>query len=73
MGLSVTRKINESIKLGEHITVRVSNLSHSKVTLTIDAPVDVVVLRSELIAKPRRSVRKTVTHTLNDLLSRLIK
>ncbi len=47
--LVLSRKIGESIVIGEGIIVTVTRISGNRVTLGIDAPADVRVLRSELM------------------------
>ena len=45
--LVLTRSTSEMIKIGENVTVMVIRTSHGKVTLGIDAPRDVSVMRVE--------------------------
>lgn len=47
--LVLTRRPGESIRIGEDITVTVTELSGDKVKLSIDAPREISVLRSELL------------------------
>ena len=47
--LVLTRQEGESITIGEGIVVRVVTLGPSQVRLGIEAPRDVLVLRSELV------------------------
>lgn len=46
--LVLTRKEGEQIKIGENITLTVVRVSGNKVRLGIDAPPDVLVVRTEL-------------------------
>ena len=46
--LILTRKIDESIIIADHITVTVLEISGERVKIGIDAPRDVVILRQEL-------------------------
>lgn len=48
--LVLTRKAQETIKIGEHITVTVIKTKGKAVRLGIEAPSDVSVLRGELAA-----------------------
>jgi len=48
--LVLSRKLNESIQIGENITITLIRVEGGKVRLGIDAPRDVRVLRSELEA-----------------------
>jgi carbon storage regulator len=47
--LVLSRKIGEAITIGEGIVVTVTRISGNRVTLGINAPGDVRVLRSELM------------------------
>lgn len=47
--LVLSRKVGESIKIGEHITLSVRRISGNAVRLSISAPVDVRIVRSELL------------------------
>jgi carbon storage regulator len=46
--LILTRRINETIKIGEHITVTVLGVSGMQVRIGIDAPKDLEVHREEI-------------------------
>ncbi len=46
--LVLTRKLGEKLVIGDNIVVTVVQLAGNKVRLSIDAPADVRVLRSEL-------------------------
>ncbi|MCP8685955.1 carbon storage regulator [Marinobacterium sedimentorum] len=48
MALTVTRRANEALLIGDNITVTVSQVSGGKVRLTVDAPKDVKIHRDEL-------------------------
>ncbi len=49
--LVLTRKINESIRIGDDITIKVLEIRGSQVRLGIEAPEDVKVYREELYQK----------------------
>lgn len=51
--LVLTRKSNESIKLGDDITVTIIEVKGNAVRLGIDAPADVRVFRKELYDRIR--------------------
>ena len=57
--LVLTRKLNQEIRIGENIVVRVIAIKGNQVRLGIVAPAEVPVLREELLAKvpsaPHRS------------------
>ncbi|MCA9236517.1 MAG: carbon storage regulator [Planctomycetales bacterium] len=47
--LVLTRRQQEAIHIGDAIVVRVGKVRGGRVTLVIDAPVSIVVRRSELV------------------------
>jgi carbon storage regulator len=47
--LVLSRKPGEAIVLAGNITIRVLGIEHDRVKLGVDAPADVLVLRSELV------------------------
>ena len=49
--LVLSRKLGESILIGNNITVEVRRVSKSHVAISIDAPQDVRIMRSEVIAQ----------------------
>lgn len=51
--LALSRKPNESIKIGENITITVVDVQGGKIKLGIEAPRDVPVMRSELENKSK--------------------
>lgn len=50
--LLLTRRIGESVVIGDGVEVRVMSVQGSQVRLGIAAPREVTILRSELIGKP---------------------
>lgn len=49
--LTLSRKVGEKIEIGEDVVITVQRISgHHTVRLAIDAPDDVTILRSELLA-----------------------
>lgn len=53
MPLVLTRKPNESIHIGEDVVVTALICRTGKVQLSVDAPLDIRVRRSELLQSPR--------------------
>lgn len=47
--LVLSRRIGESIVIGDNVTVTVVDIDRGKIRIGIDAPRDVPVLRSELL------------------------
>lgn len=46
--LTITRRAGQSFKLGDDITVHIVRLDRSQVRVSIEAPKDIKILRSEL-------------------------
>lgn len=46
--LVLSRKVGDSIQIGDSITIRVSRISGSRVTLGVEAPESVRIVRGEL-------------------------
>jgi len=51
--LVLTRRLNEEIKIGDDITVKVVGISGSQIKLGIQAPVDLAISRPEKHEKPQ--------------------
>lgn len=52
--LVLTRRIGETLVIGDNIKITVNEIDRGKIRLAIDAPRDVKVLREELLRqKPR--------------------
>ena len=51
--LILTRRTNESIKIGDDITVTITDINRGQVRVGIDAPKSVHILRSELIDRKK--------------------
>lgn len=56
--LVLSRKLNQSIQIGENISVRIVRIKGNAIQLGIDAPQEVHVLRSELIAKDAKAAAR---------------
>lgn len=50
MGLTLSRKVGESVVCGS-VVVNVVRIGEERVTVNIEAPKDVLILRSELLNK----------------------
>jgi carbon storage regulator CsrA len=53
--LVLTRKVEESIVIGDNIVVKVIAIENGNVKLGIEAPKDVSIIRDELVQEVRRS------------------
>jgi len=74
--LVLARKLDESIVIGDNITVKVISVEKGVVKLGIDAPSDVSIVRNELIEDVKDSniaaAKMPSTQDLN-VLSKLLK
>lgn len=61
--LVLSRKLNQEIRIGENIVVRVIGIKGNQVRLGIVAPSEVPVLREELLAKVPSSSRQPRSET----------
>lgn len=59
--LVLKRKENETLSIGDNITIRVITVSGNTVKLGIDAPPDVLILRSEIQQSDVNRKRPQVT------------
>ena len=59
--LVLTRKINQSISLGENIRVTILDVEGDRVSIGIDAPREVRIFRSELIDDTMKQNRESLT------------
>lgn len=53
MALTVTRRLNESIKIGDDVTVEVVRIRGNQIQLKVSAPRETRILRTELKADER--------------------
>ncbi len=67
--LILTRKLGESINIGEDIKISVLGIHGRQVRIGIDAPLDVVVHREEIYVKIQEENRKASKSISNDLKS----
>ena len=65
--LILTRKLGESINIGEDIKVSVLGIHGRQVRIGIDAPLDVVVHREEIYVKIQEENRKASKSISSDL------
>jgi carbon storage regulator len=49
-GLSLSRKVGETVVIGNDIVVTVSKVKNNRVQVKIKAPSDVTILRGELVS-----------------------
>ena len=74
--LVLARKLDESIVIGDKITVKVVSIDKGVIKLGIDAPADVSIVRSELLKDVKdaniAASKEANTQELN-VLSKLLK
>ena len=74
--LVLARKIDESIIIGDDITVKIVSIDKGVVKLGIEAPSHVAIIRDELLSdlkKSNRAASKEVKPESLSLLSKLLK
>jgi carbon storage regulator CsrA len=71
--LVLARKIDQSIVLGDEITIKVISIDKGIVKLGIDAPSNVAILRSELLEDVKESNIAASKDVKSDTLSLLSK
>jgi carbon storage regulator len=74
--LVLTRKINEEIKLGADISIKIISISENQIKLGIDAPKSVQIFRGEVYEKVKESTilaSKAVISPKVDLMTYKIK
>jgi carbon storage regulator len=59
--LVLTRKLNESIKIGENITITIVDVSGGKVRIGVDAPKEIRVIRSEVYETEKQNCAAAVS------------
>jgi len=64
--LVLTRRINESIRIGNHIRIRVLDHNGKQVRLGIEAPKELRVTREELFEWVANANRSAADHKLED-------
>jgi carbon storage regulator len=67
--LVLTRKSEESIKIGENVTITILDITSGKVKIGVDAPKEVRVIRSEVYETEKLNSAAAVSlPAINDLI-----
>ncbi len=64
--LVLTRKVNESLRIGNHIRIRVLDQNGKQVRLGIEAPKEMRVIREELFEWVANANRSAADHKPED-------
>ncbi len=56
--LVLTRRLGESIRIGDHITIRILDIQRGQVRIAIDAPRQIPVHREEIYQQVQEENRK---------------
>ena len=56
--LVLTRKLNEEIKIGKDIVIKVLSISENQIKIGIDAPINIQIYRNELYEKVKEETIK---------------
>ena len=71
--LVLARKLNESIVIGDDITIKVISIDKGIIKLGIDAPKDVSIMRSELLEDVKEHNIAASKNVDEDVLTNLSK
>ncbi len=75
--LVLSRKLDESIVIGDNITVRIISIEKGMVKIGIDAPSDVAIMRNELLEDVKEAniaaVKESKTLSVSELTKLLKK
>ncbi|MDF1874927.1 carbon storage regulator CsrA [Sulfurimonas sp. SAG-AH-194-I05] len=71
--LVLARKLNESIVIGDNITLKVISIDKGIVKLGIDAPRDISIIRNELLLEVKESNLASAVEVDTDSIGALSK
>lgn len=65
--LVLTRKVEEQIKIGDNIIVKILEVDGGSVKIGIDAPRDIVILRAEILEQVQRENIEAASKNVEDI------
>lgn len=65
--LVITRKISESIVIGDNIKINILDVSGDKIKIGIDAPKNIKIMRNEVFDTMRNNIEAVKTDKMPDL------
>ena len=65
--LVLTRKIEEEIKIGDNIVIKVLDVDGGSVKIGIDAPRDIVILRMEILEQVQKENIESASKNIADI------
>lgn len=70
--LILQRKVGQSLKIGDHITVSVVSVDGGRVRLSIEAPSEISIMRSELLEAKKANQEAVLENVSADVLLELL-
>ncbi len=70
--LILQRKVGQSLKIGENITVSVVSVDGGRVRLSIEAPSEISIMRSELLETKKANQEAVLENVSADALLELL-
>lgn len=71
--LILTRKLGESIILGDNVEIKVLEVSETRVKLGIDAPRELKVVRKEVLSTIEENKKASMNILISDELKNILK